>query len=154
MTSSLLTAASEASDALSAYAPALQSAQSKADSALRQAQDANVDLQRAQNNADYLLKAEDEKVAVPADKVVTRVKSLLNSLWHRRIDHADDGRAGWKAQSGHQAFSKKHRQASSSTLPATAHIGGELHGAACRGWTRRGLWSCRFRWIRPRRWPC
>ncbi|WP_370380948.1 DUF6531 domain-containing protein [Catenulispora sp. GAS73] len=47
----LFTSYSEASDALSAYAPALQAAQSKADSALRQAQDANADLQRATTNA-------------------------------------------------------------------------------------------------------
>jgi RHS repeat-associated protein len=43
----LYTSYSEASDALSAYWPKLQAAQSKADSALRQAQDAHVDLQRA-----------------------------------------------------------------------------------------------------------
>jgi len=42
---------SEASDALSAYAPKLLDAQNKADSALRQAQDANVDLQRATSSA-------------------------------------------------------------------------------------------------------
>ena len=42
---------SEVSDALTAYAPKLQAAQSKADSALRQAQDAQVDLQRATTNA-------------------------------------------------------------------------------------------------------
>ncbi|MBS2547744.1 hypothetical protein KGQ19_12790 [Catenulispora sp. NL8] len=47
----LYTSYSEASDALSAYAPQLQAAQSKADSALRQAQDANVDLQRATTTA-------------------------------------------------------------------------------------------------------
>ncbi|WP_329956164.1 RHS repeat-associated core domain-containing protein [Catenulispora pinistramenti] len=47
----LYTSYSEASDALSAYWPALQAAQNKADSALRQAQDANADLQRASVNA-------------------------------------------------------------------------------------------------------
>jgi RHS repeat-associated protein len=47
----LYTSYSEASDALSAYAPQLQAAQSKADSALRQAQDAEVELQRANTNA-------------------------------------------------------------------------------------------------------
>ena len=36
---------------MSAYAPQLQAARSKADAALRQAQDANVDLQRATTNA-------------------------------------------------------------------------------------------------------
>src|SRR5215469_10926344 len=47
----LYTSYSEASDALSAYAPKLQAAQTKADSALRQAQDAQVDLQRATTTA-------------------------------------------------------------------------------------------------------
>ncbi|WP_230422328.1 putative T7SS-secreted protein [Catenulispora pinistramenti] len=47
----LYTSYSEASDALSAYAPQLQAAQSKADSALRQAQDVDADLQRATTNA-------------------------------------------------------------------------------------------------------
>jgi uncharacterized protein YukE len=47
----LYTSYSEASDALSAYASALQAAQSKADGALRQAKDAEVDLQRATSSA-------------------------------------------------------------------------------------------------------
>ncbi|WP_194924900.1 RHS repeat-associated core domain-containing protein [Catenulispora pinisilvae] len=47
----LYTSYSEASDALTAYAPQLLAAQNKADTALRQAQDANVDLQRATTNA-------------------------------------------------------------------------------------------------------
>ena len=47
----LYTSYSEASDALTAYAPQLQAAQSKADAALRQAQDVNADLQRATANA-------------------------------------------------------------------------------------------------------
>ena len=48
----LYTSYSEASDALSAYAPKLQAAQTKADTALRQAQDAEADVQRATTNAD------------------------------------------------------------------------------------------------------
>ena len=47
----LYTSYSEASDALSAYAPLLQAAQTKADAALRQAQDAHADLQRATTTA-------------------------------------------------------------------------------------------------------
>jgi uncharacterized protein YukE len=66
---------SEASDALSAYAPALQSAQSKADSALRQAQDAAVDLQRAQSNANNaaadLKTAQQKHAANPNPQAVT-----------------------------------------------------------------------------------
>jgi ABC-type transporter Mla subunit MlaD len=47
----LYTSYSEASDALAAYAPKLQAAQTKADSALRQAQDESVNLERATLNA-------------------------------------------------------------------------------------------------------
>lgn len=66
---------SEASDALSAYASALGTAQSKADSALRQAQDAQVDLQRATtsaNNAAADLKtAQQNHAAYPNPQAVT-----------------------------------------------------------------------------------
>ena len=71
----LYTSYSEASDALSAYAPQLQAAQSKADSALRQAQDANADLQRATttaNNAAADLKtAQQNHAASPNPQAVT-----------------------------------------------------------------------------------
>ena len=71
----LYTSYSEASDALSAYAPQLQAAQDKADSALRQAQDANVDLQRATttaNNAAADLKtAQQNHTANPNPQAVT-----------------------------------------------------------------------------------
>ena len=71
----LYTSYSEASDALSAYAPLLQAAQNKADSALRQAQDANVDLQRATtgaNNAATDLKtAQQNHATTPNPQAVT-----------------------------------------------------------------------------------
>ncbi|MEY9893572.1 RHS repeat-associated protein [Catenulispora sp. MAP5-51] len=71
----LYTSYSEASDALSAYAPKLQAAQTKADTALRQAQDAHADLQRATstaNNAATDLKtAQQNQAANPNQKAVT-----------------------------------------------------------------------------------
>ncbi|WP_370348994.1 RHS repeat-associated core domain-containing protein [Catenulispora sp. EB89] len=71
----LYTSYSEASDALSAYAPALQAAQSKADAALRQAQDANADLQRATTNANSaaadLKTAQQNHAASPNPQAVT-----------------------------------------------------------------------------------
>ena len=71
----LYTSYSEASDALSAYAPQLQAAQSKADSALRQAQDANADLQRATTTANSaaadLKTAQQNHAANPDPKSVT-----------------------------------------------------------------------------------
>jgi RHS repeat-associated protein len=71
----LYTSYSEASDALSAYAPLLQAAQTKADSALRQAQDANADLQRAATNATNaatdLKTAQKNQAANPNQQAVT-----------------------------------------------------------------------------------
>ncbi|MEY9910656.1 RHS repeat-associated protein [Catenulispora sp. MAP12-49] len=71
----LYTSYSEASDALSAYAPKLQAAQSKADLALRQAQDAHADLQRATTNATNaaadLKTAQQNHAASPNPQAVT-----------------------------------------------------------------------------------
>ena len=71
----LYTSYSEASDALSAYAPQLQAAQTKADMALRQAQDAHADLQRAtstaNNAASDLKTAQQNQAANPNQKAVT-----------------------------------------------------------------------------------
>ena len=71
----LYTSYSEASDALSAYAPKLQAAQTKADAALRQAQDAHVDLQRATTNANNaaadLKTAQQNHAANPNPQTVT-----------------------------------------------------------------------------------
>ncbi|MBS2552131.1 hypothetical protein KGQ19_35275 [Catenulispora sp. NL8] len=75
----LYTSYSEASDALSAYAPALQAAQSKADAALRQAQDADADLQRATTSAGTaaadLKTAQQNHAANPDPKAVTDAQS-------------------------------------------------------------------------------
>ncbi|MEY9906501.1 RHS repeat-associated protein [Catenulispora sp. MAP12-49] len=71
----LYTSYSEASDALSAYWPALQAAQTKADTALRQAQDAHADLQRATTTANTaatdLKTARQNQAATPNQQAVT-----------------------------------------------------------------------------------
>ena len=71
----LYTSYSEASDALSAYAPKLQAVQSKADAALRQAQDAHADLQRATTAANTaaadLKTAQQNHAANPNPQAVT-----------------------------------------------------------------------------------
>jgi len=71
----LYTSYSEASEALSAYWPQLQAAQTKADAALRQAQDAHADLQRATtsatNAATDLKTAQQNQAANPNQKAVT-----------------------------------------------------------------------------------
>src|SRR3954447_6926320 len=71
----LYTSYSEASDALSAYAPKLRAAQSKADAALRQALDAHADLQRATTTANSaasdLKTAQQNQAAAPNPQAVT-----------------------------------------------------------------------------------
>ncbi len=79
----LYTSYSEASDALSAYWPALQAAQDKADSALRQAQDANADLQRATTSANSaandLKTAQQNHAASPNPQAVTDAQNAHNT---------------------------------------------------------------------------
>ena len=98
---------SEASDALSAYAPALQSAQSKADSALRQAQDADVDLQRAQNNANNaaadLKTAQQNHAANPNPQAVADAQTAHDSA-QAGLKNAQAHMEALKAQA-HQAHS-------------------------------------------------
>jgi RHS repeat-associated protein len=71
----LYTSYREAGDALTAYAPKLQAAQSKADTALRQAQDANVAVQRASTAAntaqDDLKTAQQNHATNPDPQTVT-----------------------------------------------------------------------------------
>ncbi|WP_194924326.1 DUF6531 domain-containing protein [Catenulispora pinisilvae] len=79
----LYTSYSEASDALSAYAPILQAAQSKADAALRQAQDANADLQRATTSANTaaadLKTVQQNHAASPNPQAVTDAQTAHDS---------------------------------------------------------------------------
>ena len=79
----LYTSYSEASDALSAYAPKLQAAQTKADTALRQAQDAHAELQRATTTATSaateLKTAQQNQAANPDQQAVTDAQTAHDS---------------------------------------------------------------------------
>jgi RHS repeat-associated protein len=96
---------SEASDALSAYTPALAAAQSKADSALRQAQDAHTDLQRAQTNANTaasdLKTAQQNHAASPNPQAVTDAQTAHDTA-QTGLKNAQDRMAALTAQA-HQA---------------------------------------------------
>ena len=102
----LYTSYSEASDALSAYAPKLQAAQSKADSALRQAQDAQVDLQRATttaNNAATDLKtAQQNHAANPSPQAVTDAQTAHDTA-QTNLNNAKSRMAALTTQA-HQAY--------------------------------------------------
>ncbi|WP_194904770.1 DUF6531 domain-containing protein [Catenulispora rubra] len=101
----LYTSYSEASDALSAYAPKLQAAQAKADAALRQAQDANADLQRATTNANTAaadLKTAQQNHAVnPNPQAVTDAQTTHDTA-QTNLTNAKDRMATLTAQA-HQA---------------------------------------------------
>ncbi|MBS2532000.1 hypothetical protein KGQ20_04385 [Catenulispora sp. NF23] len=101
----LYTSYSEASDALSAYAPKLQAAQSKADTALRQARDAEVDLQRAKtsaNSATADLKTAQRNHAVnPNPQAVTDAQTAHDTA-QTNLKNAQTQMSALKAQA-HQA---------------------------------------------------
>ncbi|MBS2554819.1 hypothetical protein KGQ19_49040, partial [Catenulispora sp. NL8] len=77
-------------DALSAYWPALQAAQNKADSALRQAQDANADLQRASvnatNTANDLKTTQQNHAANPNPQAVTDAQNAHTTPQNNRTN--------------------------------------------------------------------
>ncbi|MEZ0108651.1 RHS repeat-associated protein [Catenulispora sp. EB89] len=102
----LYTSYSEASDALTAYAPKLQAAQSKADSALRQAQDANTDLQRATTSANTaaadLKTAQQNHAAVPNPQAVTDAQTAHDTA-QTNLNNAKSRMAALTAQA-HQAY--------------------------------------------------
>ena len=87
----LYTSYSEASDALSAYWPQLQAAQTKADTALRQAQDANADLQRATANANSAaadLKAAQQNQAATANQQAVTDAQNAHTAAQANLDNA------------------------------------------------------------------
>ncbi|WP_194904888.1 RHS repeat-associated core domain-containing protein [Catenulispora rubra] len=102
----LYTSYSEASDALSAYAPKLQAAQAKADSALRQAQDAQVDLQRATTNAnaaaDDLKTAQQNHAASLNPQAVTDAQTAHDTA-QTNLNNAKSHMAALTTQA-HQAY--------------------------------------------------
>ncbi|MBS2548344.1 hypothetical protein KGQ19_15875 [Catenulispora sp. NL8] len=97
----LYTSYSEASDALSAYAPKLQNAQSKADAALRQAKDAEVDLQRATTSANSAatdLKTAQQNHAVnPNPQAVTDAQTAHDTA-QTKLKSAETQMSALKAQ--------------------------------------------------------
>jgi len=105
----LYTSYSEASDALSAYAPQLQAAQSKADSALRQAQDANADLQRATTNANTaatdLKTAQQNHAANPNPQAVTDAQTAHDTA-QTNLTNAKSRMADLSKQA-HDAFNDR-----------------------------------------------
>jgi uncharacterized protein YukE len=126
---------SEASDALSAYAPALQSAQSKADAALRQAQDADVDLQRAQstaNNAAADLKtAQQNHAANPNPQAVADAQTAH-----------DTAQTGVKnAQDRMDALKKQAQQAAHDLDDAANACAKALHHAQHDGIHNKHWWQ-------------
>lgn len=104
---------SEASDALSAYASALQSAQSTADSALRKAQDADVDLRRAQSNATNA--AADLKIAQQNHAANPNPNAVADA----QTDH-DNAQAGLKDAQNHMDALKAQTHQAHSDLDAAA----------------------------------
>jgi RHS repeat-associated protein len=132
---------SEASDALSAYAPALTSAQSKADSALRQAQDAQTALQRAQTSADTaasdLKTAQQNHAAVPNPQAVTDAQTahdtaqntLKNAQAHMDALKAQANQAHADLDAAGQACAKALHHAQSDGIHNKhwwQHVGAEL----------------------------
>ena len=105
----LYTSYSEASDALSAYAPLLRAAQSKADSALRQAQDAQVDLQRATTNANTaatdLKTAQQNHAANPNQQAVTDAQTAHDTA-QTSLDNAKSRMADLTRQA-HDAYNDR-----------------------------------------------
>jgi uncharacterized protein YukE len=97
---------SEASDALSAYAPKLQAAQSKADAALRRARDAQVDLQRARasasNAAADLKTVQQNHAALPNPQAVTDAQAAHDTA-QSNLKSAQARMSALTAQA-HQAY--------------------------------------------------
>ncbi|WP_307856405.1 RHS repeat-associated core domain-containing protein [Catenulispora pinistramenti] len=105
----LYTSYSEASDALSAYAPKLQAAQAKADAALRQAQDAQIDLQRATTNADTAaddLKGAQQTHAVNPNPHAVADAQTDHDIAQKNLSDAKNRMAALTAQA-HQAYNDR-----------------------------------------------
>ena len=131
----LYTSYSEASDALSAYAPQLQAAQSKADSALRQAQDANVDLQRATTNANTaaadLKTAQQNHVANPNPQAVTDAQTTHDTA-QTNLNNAKVAMA---------ALTKQANDAYSDRIAAAKTCATALHHAQSDGIHNKHWWE-------------
>ena len=131
----LYTSYSEASDALSAYAPQLQAAQTKADTALRQAQDAYADLQRATttaNNAAADLKtAQQNQAANPNQQAVTDAQTAHDTA-QTNLNNA-------KAKMA--ALTKQANDAYNDRITAAKTCASALHKAQGDGIHNKSWWD-------------
>ena len=131
----LYTSYSEASDALSAYAPLLQAAQTKADAALRQAQDAHTDLQRATstatNAASDLKTAQQNQAANPDQKAVTDAQTAHDTA-QTNLDNA-------KAKMA--ALTKQANDAYNDRITAAKTCASALHKAQGDGIHNKSWWD-------------
>ncbi|MEY9933966.1 RHS repeat-associated protein [Catenulispora sp. GP43] len=131
----LYTSYSEASDALSAYAPLLQAAQTKADTALRQAQDANSDLQRATTNATNaasdLKTVQKNQAASPDPKAVTDAQTAHDTA-QTNLNNA-------KAKMA--ALAKQADDAYNDRIAAAKACASALHHAQSDGIHNKSWWD-------------
>nr|WP_223297408.1 DUF6531 domain-containing protein [Catenulispora acidiphila] len=131
----LYTSYSEASDALSAYAPLLQAAQTKADTALRQAQDAHADLQRATTNANTaatdLKTAQQNHATTPNPQAVTDAQTAH--------DTAQTNLTNAKAKMA--ALTKQANDAYNDRITAAKTCGTALHHAQSDGIHNKHWWE-------------
>ncbi|WP_143765196.1 DUF6531 domain-containing protein [Catenulispora acidiphila] len=131
----LYTSYSEASDALSAYAPQLQAAQTKADTALRQAQDANSNLQRATNNANNaaadLKTAQQSHATTPNPQAVTDAQTAHDTA-QTNLNNAKAHMA---------ALTKQANDAYNDRINAAKACGSALHRAQSDGIHNKHWWE-------------
>ena len=126
---------SEASDALSAYAPKLLAAQNKADAALRQAQDAHADLQRATTTANSaaadLKSAQQNQAAAPNPQAVTDAQTAHDTA-QKNLDAAK-GRLTALAAQAKQAYDDR--------IAAAKECAKALHHAQSDGIHNKHWWE-------------
>ncbi|MEY9933772.1 RHS repeat-associated protein [Catenulispora sp. GP43] len=131
----LYTSYSEASDALSAYWPALQAAQTKADAALRQAQDAHADLQRATTNANTaatdLKTAQQNHAANPNPQAVTDAQTAHDTA-QTNLDNAKARMAD---------LTKQANDADNDRITAAKTCASALHKAQGDGIHNKSWWD-------------
>ncbi|GAA2052422.1 hypothetical protein GCM10009839_69750 [Catenulispora yoronensis] len=131
----LYTSYSEASDALSAYAPKLQAAQTKADAALRQAQDAHADVQRATTTANGaatdLKTAQQNQAANPNQQAVTDAQTAHDTA-QKNLD---------AAKSKLEALSAQAKQAHDERISAAKECASALHHAQSDGIHNKHWWE-------------
>ena len=131
----LYTSYSEASDALAAYAPKLQAAQSKADAALRQTLDAQVDLQRATTNANTaagdLKTAQQNHATTPNPQAVTDAQTAHDAA-QTNLNNAKAHMAALTAQAN---------QARDDRIEAAKECAKAIHHAQSDGIHNKHWWQ-------------